>query len=39
MSTFKCPVVKLVVEDHPNADKLDIVTIGGYTCISQKRKI
>ena len=31
MSVFTCEVVPVVLEPHPNADKLAIVRIGGYT--------
>lgn len=37
MSTWKCEVVKIDnVENHPNADRLSIITIRGYQCISAK---
>lgn len=37
MSTFGCTVVEIdAVENHPNADRLSIVRIGGYNCISAK---
>lgn len=37
MSEFKCEIVKIdSVEDHPNADRLSIVNIGGFRCISAK---
>lgn len=37
MSTFACNVVKIdSVDHHPNADRLSLVQIGGYTCISAK---
>jgi hypothetical protein len=37
MAEFEVRVVKIdVVEHHPNADRLSIITIGGYTCISAK---
>jgi len=36
MSDFSCPVVEIkTIEKHPNADKLEIVKIGGYNVISQ----
>jgi RNA ligase (TIGR02306 family) len=40
MSTFACPVVRISsVEEHPNADRLNIIRFEGlgYTCISNKR--
>jgi len=37
MSDFKCEVVKIdAVDHHPNADRLSIVKIGGFDCISAK---
>ena len=36
MSEFKAEVVRVEVEDHPNADRLDIAIVGGYNCIVQK---
>ena len=37
MSTFKVPVVKISrVEAHPNADRLDLVFIEGWVCVSGK---
>lgn len=37
MSTFKCEVVKIDgVENHPNADRLSIIKIRGFDCISAK---
>ena len=33
MSTFECPVVRVSIEKHPDADRLDIATVGGYKCI------
>lgn len=37
MSSFSCPVVKILsVESHPGADRLSIVKVLGYTCISGK---
>lgn len=37
MSTFGCTVVEIdSVENHPNADRLSIVRIGGFNCISAK---
>lgn len=38
MSDFSVKVVKIVnpVQDHPNADRLSLIQIGGYTCISAK---
>lgn len=37
MSKFEVKVSKInKVEDHPNADRLAVVTIGGYRCIANK---
>ena len=38
MSDFSVKVVEIVdpVQDHPNADRLSLIQIGGYTCISAK---
>lgn len=37
MAEFEVNVVKIDdVQEHPNADRLTIVTIGGYQCISNK---
>ena len=39
MATFGVNVVKIDdVKDHPNADKLSLIQIGGYNCIAQKRE-
>ncbi len=35
MSTFKVPLVKIqTVEKHPKADRLDVVTIEGWQCVT-----
>jgi RNA ligase (TIGR02306 family) len=38
LADFKVEVVRIEdpVEDHPNADRLSIIKIGGYVCISAK---
>lgn len=36
MSDFKCPIIRVSVEPHPNADTLDVVTAFGYKCIAKK---
>lgn len=37
MANFECKVVKIdEKENHPNADRLTLYKIGGYTCISNK---
>lgn len=40
MSTFEVKVIRInEVYDHPNADRLSIVKIGGYNCISAKVEV
>jgi RNA ligase (TIGR02306 family) len=36
MATFKTEVVRLSIEEHPNADALEIARVGDYTSIVQK---
>lgn len=36
MSEFACEVVKIDVEPHPNADRLEVALIGGYRSIIMK---
>lgn len=36
MSTFECPVVKVRIEPHPNADAIEIARIGDYQSIVKK---
>lgn len=36
MSKYECPVVRVTIEPHPNADAIEIAKVGGYTCIVQK---
>ena len=36
MSTFTCPVVKIKLEPHPNANKIEIAKVGEYQSIVQK---
>lgn len=36
MSTFEVLARRLEVEDHPNAERLDVVKVDGFNCISQK---
>jgi len=39
MSEFSVNVVKIdKVEDHPDADRLTVVTIGGYNCVANKKE-
>jgi len=34
-SSSRCEVIPLILEKHPNADKLSIVRIGGYQAVTQ----
>lgn len=36
MSTFNCPVVRLKLETHPNADAIEIARVGDFQSIVQK---
>ena len=36
MSTLRAEVVRVVVEPHPNADRLDLVKVKGWQCVSAK---
>lgn len=36
MSSFDVQIRRLTVEPHPDADRLDVVQVDGYQCISQK---
>jgi RNA ligase (TIGR02306 family) len=36
MSKFECPVVRVTIEPHPNADSIELALIAGYTCIVKK---
>lgn len=36
MSQFECPVVSIGIEPHPNADALEIATVGGYKSVVKK---
>lgn len=36
MSTFQCPVVRVTVHSHPDADALEIAEVGGYKCVVRK---
>ncbi len=38
MAEFKVTVEKILVEEHPNADALELAVIGGYRAIVQKGK-
>jgi RNA ligase (TIGR02306 family) len=36
MSSFECPVVKIRIEAHPNADAIEIARVGDYQSIVKK---
>ena len=36
MSTFECPVVRVAIEPHPNADAIELARVGGYLAIVKK---
>ena len=36
MAEFEALVYRMAVEPHPNADRLEIARVGGYTCIALK---
>lgn len=36
MSQFECPVVRVTIEPHPNADAIEIARIGGFQSIVKK---
>ena len=36
MSLFRAEVVKVEVEHHPNADRLELVRVKGWHCVAQK---
>lgn len=36
MSEFKCPVVRVKIVAHDNADSLEIALVGGYNCVVKK---
>ncbi|MCL2874720.1 MAG: hypothetical protein FWF12_00200 [Betaproteobacteria bacterium] len=36
MSEFACPVVRLWIEPHPNADAIEIARVGDYQSIVKK---
>ena len=36
MSDFKCPVVRVTIVPHPNADAIEIAQVGGYNAIVKK---
>jgi RNA ligase (TIGR02306 family) len=39
MSKFECPVVRVSIEPHPNADAIEIARIGDYQSIVKKGQI
>jgi RNA ligase (TIGR02306 family) len=36
MATFECKVYELTIEEHPNADALELARVGDYLCIVGK---
>ncbi len=36
MSTLKAEIVRVAVEPHPNADRLDLCRVKGWQCVAQK---
>lgn len=36
MSAFACPVVRVSIEPHPNADAIELARVGGYLSIVKK---
>lgn len=36
MSHFECPVVRVSIEPHPNADAIELARVGGYLSIVKK---
>lgn len=36
MATFECKVYKLTIEDHPNADAIELARVGDYVSIVRK---
>ena len=36
MVSFECPVCRITIEPHSNADRLEVARVGGYTCVVGK---
>ena len=36
MNGFVAPMVKVAIEPHPNADRLEVASVNGYNCIVEK---
>ena len=36
MSSFKCLVCRVEVHPHPDADRIEVARVGGYTCVIMK---
>ena len=36
MSQFECPVVRVSIEPHPNADAIELARVGGYLSVVKK---
>lgn len=39
MSTFACPVVRVTIEPHPNADQIEIARVGDFQSIVRKGQL
>lgn len=36
MAEFQCPVVRVVIVPHPDADRLEVAQVGGWECVVPK---
>ena len=36
MSTFEVPLVQITIEEHPNADALELAAVGGFRAVVKK---
>lgn len=36
MAEFRCPVVRVVIVPHPDADRLEVAQVGGWECVVPK---
>ena len=39
MSEFSCPVVRVKIEPHPQADQIEIAQVGGYLLVARLPKV
>ena len=39
MFEFEAPCVKVTIEPHPDADKLEVATVKGYNCVVGKDQL